>query len=113
MPPRHLRIAAHAEIVTLCLLLANLATVHDRTLSALLGPVHGCAYLLVVLATLRLTVADPPAKLLALVPGIGGLAAVRRITRRHPTASVTPSPSPPPTGGPGPGPARGWNTTIR
>ncbi|MFJ4575412.1 DUF3817 domain-containing protein [Streptomyces sp. NPDC088846] len=87
VPPLHLRIAAGVEIVTLALLLANLLTAHHRTFSALLGPVHGCAYLLVVLGTLRLTVAGTPAKLLALIPGIGGLAAVRHITRRHITAA--------------------------
>ncbi|MGW2183713.1 DUF3817 domain-containing protein [Streptomyces sp. NPDC001732] len=86
----HLRIAAHTEIAPLALLLANLLTAHDRTLSALLGPAHGCAYLLVVLGTLRLSTAKAPAKLLVLIPGIGRLAAVRHITRRHGTAAPTP-----------------------
>ncbi|MFH8336440.1 DUF3817 domain-containing protein [Streptomyces sp. AM6-12] len=77
-PPRHLRIAAHTELVSLNALLANLFTVHLKALSTLLGPTHGCAYLFVVLATWRLEGAPTAAKFLALVPGAGGLLALRR-----------------------------------
>ncbi|MER7411371.1 MULTISPECIES: DUF3817 domain-containing protein [Streptomyces] len=81
---RHLRIAAHGELVSLVLMLANLATVHARAASSLLGPAHGCAYLVVVVATWRLARAAPVARVLALVPGIGGLLAVRSLRRAGP-----------------------------
>ncbi|MFD5323419.1 DUF3817 domain-containing protein [Streptomyces sp. NPDC127092] len=79
MDLRPLRAAAHAELVTLLLMLANLATVHLRPVSALLGPAHGCAYLFVVVATWRLARATPPTRAVALVPGVGGLLALRRL----------------------------------
>ncbi|MFF4778024.1 DUF3817 domain-containing protein [Microtetraspora fusca] len=83
MPSRLLRIAAAAEVVTLVLMLANLFTVHVPEISSLLGPAHGCAYLFVVVGTLRHPGADGRAKLLALLPGVGGLLAERRIAYRH------------------------------
>lgn len=74
-----LRIAATVELVSLVVLLGNLATVHVPALASLLGPVHGCAYL----ATIALTVSRagwrsrPVA--LSLVPAIGGWLAVRAL----------------------------------
>lgn len=79
--PRPLRIAAHAELASLTVLLTNLATVHLPDVSALAGPVHGCAYLLVVLLTVRAPGADGRTKLCALIPGVGGLLASRRYER--------------------------------
>ncbi|MFJ5804173.1 hypothetical protein [Streptomyces decoyicus] len=87
---RPLRIAAHTELVSLILMLANLATVHLKPLSSLLGPTHGCAYLFVVLATWRLgsvAHATTVTKATAVVPGIGGLLALRML--RHATARST------------------------
>ncbi|MEV6102559.1 hypothetical protein [Nocardia sp. NPDC051981] len=78
-PPRHLRIAAHAELISLIMMLANLFTVHLEPISSLLGPTHGCAYLLVVITTWRLEQAPAAAKVLALVPGAGGLLALRQL----------------------------------
>ncbi|WP_181765024.1 DUF3817 domain-containing protein [Streptomyces albidus (ex Kaewkla and Franco 2022)] len=78
---RHLRIAAHAELISLIVLLANLFTVHVQPVSSLMGPTHGCAYLFVVCATWRLKQATPTTKLLALVPGAGGLLALRQLAR--------------------------------
>ncbi|MEU4098142.1 DUF3817 domain-containing protein [Streptomyces sp. NPDC026673] len=77
---RALRIASAVELVTLAVLLANLATVHLRPLSSLVGPLHGCAYLWVVIAVHR-TGGSTPARVRALVPGIGGLLAMRRLPR--------------------------------
>ncbi|MFI8521620.1 DUF3817 domain-containing protein [Streptomyces sp. NPDC085481] len=82
MDLRPLRIAAHAELATLVLMLANLATVHLRPLSSLLGPAHGCAYLFVVVATWRFAHAAPRTRATALLPGVGGLLAVRRLRAR-------------------------------
>ncbi|WSS75752.1 DUF3817 domain-containing protein [Streptomyces sp. NBC_01174] len=76
---RPLRIAAHAELVSLVVMLANLATVHLGPVSSLMGPTHGCAYLVVLVATWRHGPASPAAKALAVVPGVGGLLALRRL----------------------------------
>ncbi len=81
MPSLPLRLAALTELASLVVLLANLATVHVPTVATLLGPVHGCAYLVVMAATLRET-RDVRARLLAVVPGVGGFLAIRRITGR-------------------------------
>ncbi|CAK7283913.1 DUF3817 domain-containing protein [Streptomyces sp. RM1] len=83
-PPRHVRIAAHAELISLVVMLANLFTVHLEPVSSLMGPTHGCAYLFVVIATWRLEEATTAAKLLAVVPGAGGLLALRRLGTAEP-----------------------------
>ncbi|WP_324604629.1 DUF3817 domain-containing protein [Streptomyces sp. NRRL S-337] len=79
--PRHLRIAAHAELVSLIVMLANVFTVHVKPISSLMGPTHGFAYLFVVIATWRPKQAPAAAKVLAVVPGIGGLLALRQLDR--------------------------------
>lgn len=77
---RTLRIAAAVEAVSLAVLLANLATVHARAVTALGGPVHGTAYLATIAACAWLAPgATPAARWRALIPGIGGLLALRRI----------------------------------
>ncbi|GFE12951.1 hypothetical protein Sgleb_09980 [Streptomyces glebosus] len=73
--------AAHGELVSLIVLLVNLATAHLKPLSSLMGPLHGCAYLFVVIAVWRLERIDPAARAIAVLPGIGGLLALRRIGR--------------------------------
>jgi hypothetical protein len=79
--PRHLHIAARAELISLIVLLANLFTVHLKPVSSLTGPTHGCAYLFVVIASWRLPQAPTAVKVLALVPGAGGLLALRKLDR--------------------------------
>ena len=69
---RLLRIAAVVEFATLAALLVNLVTVHWAPVASLLGPIHGCAYLAVIGATWQLT-KNRTNRLLALLPGIGGL----------------------------------------
>ncbi|MEW2297998.1 DUF3817 domain-containing protein [Streptomyces sp. NPDC006743] len=86
--PRHLRIAAHAELISLIAMLANVFTVHLKSVSSLTGPTHGCAYLFVVFATWRLPQATAAAKVLALVPGAGGLLALRRLDRGDPARAA-------------------------
>jgi hypothetical protein len=78
MPSRLLRNAALVELVSLALLLINLATVHRPAVAALLGPIHGCAYLFVIGATIRESRATPT-RLRAIVPGIGGLLVLQRL----------------------------------
>jgi glucose uptake protein GlcU len=85
-----LRIAAGVELVSVVLLFVNLATVHWQAVSSVVGPTHGCAYLFVIVATVRATNATTPTKLTALIPAIGGLLVLRQLKRqlRLPAASV-------------------------
>jgi hypothetical protein len=78
-----LKAAARVEFVSLVLLFANLATFHWPSVASLVGPIHGCAYLFVIGATLRAT-RDVRTRLLSAVPGIGGLLAARRLARQQP-----------------------------
>ncbi|MGI5439881.1 DUF3817 domain-containing protein [Streptomyces shenzhenensis] len=87
---RPLRIAAHTEFVSLVVMLANLATAHLKPISSLMGPTHGCAYLFVVIATWRLKQTTTAAKAVAIIPGIGGLLALRLLDRSR-TAEGAPS----------------------
>ncbi len=83
MDLRWLRLASWAETVSLLVLLANLATVHVASLASLLGPVHGCAYLATI-ATAFLLPLPRSTRLRTLVPGIGGLLALRRAAAASP-----------------------------
>ncbi|MCP2164303.1 DUF3817 domain-containing protein [Goodfellowiella coeruleoviolacea] len=74
---RPLRIAAAVELLSLLVLLVNLATVHLPAVSSLIGPTHGCAYLFVIIATVRLPGTATRTKLLSLVPAIGGVLVLR------------------------------------
>ncbi|MFE4689141.1 hypothetical protein ACFRH6_03675 [Streptomyces sp. NPDC056749] len=85
VPLRPLRIAAHTELASLVVMLANLATAHIPSVSSLTGPTHGCAYLFVVVATWRLDRATPGVRAVAFVPGVGGLLAFRRLSRPAPS----------------------------
>lgn len=80
---RALQIAAVVEAVSLLVLLVNLATVHLGPITSVTGPVHGTAYLIAIGSALLLPAASRTARLLALVPGIGGALALRWIAR-HP-----------------------------
>jgi hypothetical protein len=100
---RSLRIAARAELISLIILLANLAAAHLKPISSLIGPTHGCAYLFVVAATWRVKSATTTTKAIAAIPGIGGLLALHRLSPHgaidQPTKdsvqSSTPAPSAP------------------
>ncbi|WP_344329327.1 hypothetical protein [Streptomyces macrosporus] len=82
MGPRTLRIAAGVEAASLAVLLANLLTVHARVITSLGGPLHGTAYLVTIAAAWQVTTAaEPSARWYALVPGIGGLLALRRVRK--------------------------------
>jgi hypothetical protein len=78
VPLRPLRAAATVELASLVLLLANLATVHWPAVASLLGPTHGCAYLLVIILTFRHT-SSPRARATAWIPGIGGVLVLRQL----------------------------------
>jgi len=64
-------------------LLVDLATAHASAVASLMGPVHGTAYLATIAAAFLLPLPQRT-RLLALVPGVGGLLALRR------TAAPTP-----------------------
>ncbi|MFD5619634.1 DUF3817 domain-containing protein [Streptomyces yangpuensis] len=87
---RTLRCAAAVEAASLVLLLANLLTVHTEAVASLGGPVHGTAYLIVILAVRR-ACADPTARWQAWIPGIGGLLALRQLNR-NPARGRCPDP---------------------
>ena len=72
---RWLRLASWAETVSLLVLLVNLATAHASAVASLMGPVHGTAYLATIAAAFLL---PRRTRLLTLVPGVGGLLALRR-----------------------------------
>jgi hypothetical protein len=76
---RPLRAAATVELVSLIALLTNLFTVHVPAIASLTGPVHGCAYLFSIGAVLRDKQRTTAAIGLAVIPGIGGMLALRRL----------------------------------
>lgn len=90
MRPSPLRVAAHVEFGSLVVMLANLATAHLPAVSSLMGPVHGCAYVFAVVAAWRHERAGALTTTTALIPGIGGLLALRRLDATAPR----PAPSP-------------------
>jgi hypothetical protein len=59
------------------LLLLNLVTVHHRTISGVLGPVHGLAYTATIVTAVLAANGRSQVWLRALVPGVGGLLAAR------------------------------------
>jgi hypothetical protein len=86
---RLLRAAAAVELVTLIALFTNLATYHQPTVAALLGPLHGCAYLYVAIAVARAKPSPTTrTKLTAVIPAVGGLLALRHL----PAPSPRPAP---------------------
>ncbi|MEN3616079.1 DUF3817 domain-containing protein [Plantactinospora sp. ZYX-F-223] len=79
---RWLHTAAGGEAMTLLALLVNLSTVRADWLSSTVGPLHGFAWL----ATIALAWSAPlprTARLLALVPGVGGMLVLRHARRTH------------------------------
>ncbi|MCM6778691.1 hypothetical protein NDR87_34955 [Nocardia sp. CDC159] len=75
---RPLQIAAGVEMLSLLVLLLNLATVHYPAVASLLGPTHGCAYLVCIIYTFRRKDATPATRATSLIPGIGGMLTLRR-----------------------------------
>jgi hypothetical protein len=83
---RWLRISAAAEAASLLLLLVNHVTVHLDIVTSLAGPVHGLAWLATI-AIAFLTPIPPTERWTSVVPGVGGLLAVRLAARAHPAAN--------------------------
>jgi len=81
---RWLTWASVVETVSLAVLVANRATVHQPLVTSTMGPVHGFAYLVTIAIAFLLPLATGT-RLLTLVPGVGGLLALRR-ARHGPVA---------------------------
>ncbi|KOG89967.1 hypothetical protein ADK38_11345 [Streptomyces varsoviensis] len=67
-------------------MLLNLVTVHWPAVSSVMGPLHGCSYLFVIIATARHPQSAGRLTALALIPGIGGLLVTRQLDRPRPVA---------------------------
>ncbi|WOQ17648.1 hypothetical protein [Raineyella sp. W15-4] len=65
------------ELVTLLLMLANLATVHRPEVSHVLGPVHGLAYSITIIAAVLVIGGGHRVWPLALIPGPSSLISCR------------------------------------
>ncbi|WP_406430773.1 hypothetical protein OHB00_02605 [Streptomyces sp. NBC_00631] len=78
---RPLRASAIIELVSLAVLLVNMATGNAQQIAALFGPLHGVAWLFGILATWRDPQRSTGAALRAVIPGIGGLLALRALER--------------------------------
>ncbi|WP_281292232.1 DUF3817 domain-containing protein [Actinomadura decatromicini] len=80
-----MRIAAAVEAVSLAVLLVNLVTAHAEVITSLGGPVHGTAYLVVIVATWLIPeTGSAGARSRALIPAVGGLLVLQRIRRDVP-----------------------------
>jgi hypothetical protein len=75
-----MRTTAWVELISLSTLLINMYTVHIDAITSICGPVHGCAYLIVVILTLNRTTLPVRTRLLALIPGVGGMLVLRRVS---------------------------------
>ena len=82
-----MRIVSALEFVSLVVILANRFTIHSPAVTSGGGPVHGLLYVSTILFALLLPF-PPSAKWLAIIPGIGGLLALRRARR---VSSVVPN----------------------
>ena len=82
---RRLWIIAVLEMVSLAVLLLNLATVDDPAIAQGLGPVHGFCYL-VGIALGWGGAATPRARLLLVVPVVGVVATAYRLRDERPGA---------------------------
>jgi hypothetical protein len=78
---RPLRIVSWLEPASLATLLINLAFGNAQQVAGLVGPIHGCLYLFAIIATARDPRTNAQITALSVVPGIGGLLALRRLKR--------------------------------
>ena len=76
-----LRVAAAVELVSLSVLLVNIATGNAHSVAALVGPIHGIAWLFVVFTTWRDPRRTAGIAVLGVIPGIGGMLALRALGR--------------------------------
>ena len=96
---RPLKIASALEPISLAILLLNLALGNAQSVATAVGPIHGCLYLFVIIATARDPRTTPRITALSVVPGIGGLLALRRLGAAPIPPDETPLPHGQATGG--------------
>ncbi|MFB6989712.1 DUF3817 domain-containing protein [Streptomyces sp. NPDC056178] len=75
-----LKIAALVELISLAILLINLATVQNASIASLTGPIHGCGYLVAIGSVLRDPLKRGAIVVLALIPGVGATLALRHLS---------------------------------
>jgi hypothetical protein len=88
-------VSATVELVSLVVLLLNMATGNDQAIAALVGPVHGIAWLFGVIVTWRDPRRTAGIAVLAAVPGIGGMLALGALNRGDEAPAQTASSSRP------------------
>ena len=79
---RWMRIAAAVEAISLKLLIVNLLTAHLPAVTSVIGPIHGGAWLATIAIAFLIPLPLVP-RWTSLVPGIGGLIALRLTTHPH------------------------------
>lgn len=75
-----LRVQAFLELASLAVLLVNLGTGDSRPLAAAVGPVHGFLYLSVIATVARAPRTTRQTIALSVLPVIGGMLSLRRLT---------------------------------
>ncbi len=78
---RTLAVLSVLELATLAVLLINLATVHARPVTQLMGPLHGAVYLAVVVIVVFAPGLRVGERLLGCLPVLGGALALWRARR--------------------------------
>lgn len=71
---------AIVEFVTLAGLIVNTTTIQNASFAPVVGPIHGIAYVLVIIGNLLLP-RSARSRWLSLIPGIGGLLSNRSLRR--------------------------------
>jgi len=78
---RCLRVLSMLELLSVVALLANLVTVHDATVAATVGPVHGALYLSVVVIALFARGLTTRTRVYAVLPLLSGPLTLVRIPK--------------------------------
>jgi hypothetical protein len=76
---RVLGVLSMLELVSVVVLIGNLLTVHDRSLTSALGPVHGALYLGVAVTALLGRGLEARTRLLAVIPLLSGPLTMHRV----------------------------------
>jgi hypothetical protein len=76
---RALEVLSILELASVALLLANVATLHSRPITATMGPAHGAVYLAVVVTALFGRDLLARTRWMALIPVLGGVLTLRNV----------------------------------
>lgn len=83
---RSLRVLSLLELVSVLVLLGNLVTVHEPTVTRLLGPVHGALYLAVAVTALLGRGLSVRTRIGAVIPVLSGPLTTFNVRREAETA---------------------------